>query len=136
MRVFLDTNILQDCLLERGPLSKDSRLCFKSCVGKGIIMLMSDLSVANINYITRKDYNRAEFNAAILKLTEFVDIVEVGSSYILEALYLDWKDFEDSLQYLSAMQAQADCIVTRNIKDYEASALEVLTPHDFISKYL
>uniref|UniRef100_A0AB33J2L1 PIN domain-containing protein n=2 Tax=unclassified Prevotella TaxID=2638335 RepID=A0AB33J2L1_9BACT len=136
MRVFLDTNILLDCLLERGPLSAESRLCFKSCVGNGITMLMSDLSVSNINYITRKEYSRAEFNAAILRLTEFVDIVEVGSSCILEALHLAWKDFEDSLQYLSAMKAQADCIVTRNTKDFEESALEVLTPHDFIVKYL
>ena len=29
----------------------------------------------------------------------------------------------------------ADCIVTRNVKDFAFSEIEVLTPSDFLAKY-
>ena len=46
------------------------------------------------------------------------------------------KDFEDALQYFSAVQAGADCIVTRNIKDFDFSTIKVLTPNEFLAQYM
>ena len=46
------------------------------------------------------------------------------------------KDFEDALQYFSAEQAGADCIITRNIKDFDfSSSVEALEPQDFLFKF-
>ena len=45
-----------------------------------------------------------------------------------------WKNYEDATQHRSAIDEQADCIVTRNTKDYKASIVEVLTPNEFINK--
>ena len=50
-----------------------------------------------------------------------------------ESLYC-WKDYEDATQYRSAIDEQADCIVTRNKKDFKASTIEVLTPAEFFDK--
>jgi len=49
---------------------------------------------------------------------------------------MESRDFEDALQYYAAEQAGVDCVVTRNLKDFDFdSAVETLEPHDFLSKY-
>ena len=65
--------------------------------------------------------------ALVMKLKEFSHIVK--SSVSLRA-----KDFEDAMQYFSAKEIGADCIVTRNVKDFDFAEIEVLTPHEFLEK--
>ena len=51
--------------------------------------------------------------------------------------YIDtniWKDYEDATQYRPAVDELADCIVTRNKKDYKASTIEVVTPSEFFTR--
>ena len=45
-----------------------------------------------------------------------------------------FKDFEDAMQYYTALRAKSDAIITRNGKDFTASKLPVLTPSEFFSK--
>nr|WP_302507159.1 hypothetical protein [uncultured Prevotella sp.] len=44
------------------------------------------------------------------------------------------KIFLDTNQYFSAKEIGADCIVTRNVKDFDFAEIEVLTPHEFLEK--
>ena len=44
------------------------------------------------------------------------------------------KHSADATQYRSAIDEQADCIVTRNKKDFKTSTIEVLTPAEFFEK--
>lgn len=44
------------------------------------------------------------------------------------------KVFVDALQYATALRAEADCIVTRNGKDFAFAALPVYTPDEFLDK--
>ena len=55
------------------------------------------------------------------------------ASLVLEALNSDWKDYEDSLQYATAMQRESNCIVTRNKKDFEKAQIPVYTPDEFLA---
>ena len=46
---------------------------------------------------------------------------------------------EDSFQYQCALQNKCDALVTINMKDYsnaDTSAMEILSPEAFVSKYL
>ena len=71
-----------------------------------------------------------------VSLTPIYTIVPLGSDVVDKAYIMEAKDFEDALQYFSAEQAVADCLVTRNIKHFDfASSVEVLEPHDFLSEY-
>ena len=45
-----------------------------------------------------------------------------------------WKDYEDATQHRSAIDEQADCIVTRNKKDFKASTIPVLTAAEFFDR--
>ena len=59
----------------------------------------------------------------------------LGGGVIDSALSLKANDFEDALQYFSAVQAGADCLVTRNIKDYGFAKMEVLDSKAFLAKF-
>lgn len=43
-------------------------------------------------------------------------------------------DFEDAMQYYSAIRENADCIITRNKKDFIESQIPVYEPDEFINK--
>jgi predicted nucleic acid-binding protein len=49
------------------------------------------------------------------------------------SLVSDFKDFEDAVQYYSAIQVKADCIITRNKSDYAGDKISVLTPEEFLA---
>ena len=51
---------------------------------------------------------------------------------VVDMLDSNWKDYEDATQFRSALDEQADCIITRNKKDYTNSSIEVLTPPEFL----
>ena len=53
-----------------------------------------------------------------------------------KCLTLERKDFEDSVQYESALLHQVDVIVTRNVKDFRDFAENVQTPADFLETIL
>ena len=136
MRVFIDTNIFLDYIQHR-PVGFNEAVRIFGLSAKGDIdLLVSDLSIANIKYSTRKDIPLKEFYETIKGIRELFTIVPVGEQAVDHALAAETRDFEDALQYFSAEQAGADCIVTRNIKDFDfACKVETLEPQAFLSKY-
>lgn len=135
MRVFLDTNILIDLLLERGDFTAQALRFMEISVNKGYSICFSDLSVANTQYITRKAIPLSSFQEKIKVLLTWCTVSEVGQNALLSALNADWDDFEDSLQYFSAKNAKADVIITRNKADFKLSHIPVLTPSEFIGQH-
>jgi hypothetical protein len=61
------------------------------------------------------------------------EIVGTTKNEFIHALKSSFSDFEDSLQYASALTIDGiDLIITRNIKDYRHSDLAVMTPDSFL----
>jgi len=135
MRVFIDTNIFLDLLCRRERFLADSLKVFDLAVDGKLELLISDLSIANIKYITRKDFTIDKFYETISVFRPVFTIVPVGEKAVDEALVLKARDFEDALQYFSAVYANADYLLTRNIKDYGFASIEVMTPADFIQRH-
>lgn len=134
MRVFIDTNIFLDLLWKREEFLDDSLRVFDLAVDGKFELLISDLSIANIKYITRKDYPAEKFYEVMAVFRPVFIIVPVGETAVDKALALKADDFEDALQYFSAVQAQADFLLTRNIKDYTFATMQVLTSSDFLKR--
>ena len=44
------------------------------------------------------------------------------------------RDYEDVIMVQTASRTGADCIVTRNLKDYKLSSLPVFSPEQFLTK--
>ncbi|MBQ7509858.1 MAG: PIN domain-containing protein [Prevotella sp.] len=136
MRVFIDTNIFLDYIQMRSIGVKEARAIFKLSAENAITLLISDLSIANTKYSTRKEIPTDVFYETINAIRELFVIVPVGETAVDNSLTLRAQDFEDALQYFSAEQAAADCIVTRNTQDfYFASSVEIIEPRDFLNKY-
>jgi hypothetical protein len=61
------------------------------------------------------------------------EIVGTTKKEIVQALKNKFSDYEDSVQYSSALTIKnLDVIITRNIKDYRNSSIAVMTPLNFL----
>jgi len=52
---------------------------------------------------------------------------------IEKGLNSEFSDFEDSLQYFSALRTNCDIIITRNGKDFKKSQIPIMTPDEFLN---
>ena len=118
MRVFIDTNIFLDYIQMRPVGVREATTIFKLSAENAIMLMLSDLTIANTKYSTRKVISLDQFYETINGIRELFSVVPIGELAIDKALTLKAKDFEDALQYFSAEQAGADCIVTRNKQDF------------------
>ena len=135
MKVFIDTNIFLDILCRREQFVDDALSIFDMAVDDRIDLLISDLSIANIKYITRKEIPADKFYDLMEAFLPVFTIVPLGAEVVDRAINLKGNDFEDALQYFSAVQAGADCLITRNIKDFGFAKMEVLDSSAFLAKY-
>ncbi|HKL40022.1 MAG TPA: PIN domain-containing protein, partial [Cryomorphaceae bacterium] len=70
------------------------------------------------------------------KLRKFKVISEVSVTHeqtVEKSLNSKFKDFEDALQYYSALEANCDLILTRNGKDFRLSEIPVMTAEEFLA---
>ena len=131
--VFIDTDVIVDFLTDRKPFSLESAKIFSLIDQKKIKGCVSSLSFSNLYYVLRKFGTHKKVISSLQDLSELVDILKVDSDIVKSALNLDFKDFEDSIQYFAAQEhKKVDCIITRNIKDYKDSSLPVMTPETFL----
>lgn len=136
MKVLIDTNVILDFYCQRKEFYENAAHIFElACNGK-IEIWISPISFVNFFYITRKDYTIAERYDILRGLLEICNIPQTDESVLRNALAVDIPDFEDMVQLHSAILVKADCIVTRNTKDFISATIPVLTPAEFISKQI
>jgi len=135
MRVFIDTNVIIDLLAKRQPFYVESQKIFSLSDTKQIELFISSLSLVNTHYLLN---NVMKIKDARLILGKFKVLVQSNalSDKIIELALNDtkFKDFEDGIQYYSALESQCQLIVTRNLKDFKNSKIPVLSPKEYIAK--
>ena len=135
MRAYVDTNILVDLVLSRQEFLPDAQRVFALGYAGEVELMVSALSFVNTIYLARKyKFPSEEVLSKLRMIADFVDVVDLRGQNVVDMLDSGWKDYEDATQHRSAVEEQADCIVTRNKKDYKASTIEVLTSAEFVSK--
>ena len=132
MTVFVDTNILIDLLCERESFVQSARMLFAYGYSGRLTLVLSSLSLVNAVYIARK-YGYVDVRERLDDITEFVEVVDLRKEVAKRALTCEWKDYEDAVQYMSAIKENADCIVTRNKKDFMQSIIPVYTIDELMS---
>ena len=132
MTVFVDTNILIDLLCERESFVQSARMLFAYGYSGRLTLVLSSLSLVNAVYIARK-YGYIDVRERLDDITEFVEVVDLRKEVAKRALTCEWKDYEDAVQYMSAIKDNADCIVTRNKKDFWKSVIPVYTIEELMS---
>lgn len=66
-------------------------------------------------------------------LCQLVEVLPTDDRTIVGAISSGFSDFEDAVQYYTALSFQVDIIITRNVKDYICSSIPVMTPTEFLS---
>ena len=130
--VLIDADILLDVLMERRPFCRDSSVVWKMCEAGMIKGYISTLSFANIVYIMRKQLDSKSIERVLHMLSSIFAFEPLTEYDLKNAAALHWEDYEDALQYVIAARVNADYIITRNVKDYQNSSIEPLTPERFI----
>lgn len=130
--VLIDINILLDVLQKREPFYETSAHLLAAVETGRVKGYMAAHSITTLFYLIKKDRSAAEARATITNLLQFIKIAPVDQSTIEQALNLDYRDYEDAVQMISAVQCKVDFLITRNIKDYQPALLSVLQPVDFL----
>lgn len=126
MNIFVDTNILIDFVCGRENFVEDAERLFALGCVDDVQLMTSSLSYVTTMYVAHK-YGYKSVVESLIAVSKFVDVLDLKGHTVIEMLSSDWKDYEDATQNQTAIIANADCIVTRNKKDFRASSLPVYT---------
>lgn len=132
-RLFLDTNFIIDYLL-RDEFKQDCINLLAKGKRDGYSFHISFLSIANFAYIARKA-PKEDLYGYIARLSKLFSVVPNNARQLERAMALDARDFEDALQYQSAIDAKCDFIITRNQKDFPFSTIPVMSASDYVDTY-
>jgi hypothetical protein len=92
----------------------------------------SSIIFANTCYVQRK-FIRHEMLINFLKNLRLVlNVLNVNDKIIQKALESEFNDFEDGIQYCTALENDMNCIITRNVNDYKLSKIPVYTPIEML----
>lgn len=134
MRLLIDANVILDVLQNRKPHVKDSSVIWKICEIRQAEGFISVLTFANLVYIMRKELNPGQIEEVLQKLSLIFTFTELSPSDLTSAAHLQWNDFEDALQSVTAERIHADYIVTRNVRDFLKSKITAFTPAELLGR--
>ena len=135
MKAFFDANVLLDWILMRQPTFADSSDALRETIRLGHAGIISASSINDIHYVIRKalkDESLArEKTESLLSLFR---LAAVDEAVISEARKFKGKGFEDDIVAATAIQAEADCIVTNNVKDFApyAGVIAIYSPKEYL----
>jgi len=133
MRVFVDTNLLLDVLAKRDPFYNAAARIWTMAETGACEALVSAISFNNIFYIVRRARDTAAARHALILLRDVFASVAPDQRILNQAIDSETTDFEDAIQLYSALHADADYLLTRNVGDFPAGVLPILTPDEFLT---
>lgn len=132
-KIFVDTDVCLDLLSGREPFNAVAERLFSLAdVGK-LEIFVSSLSFANINYMLQSKFKRNDSRKILATFKTFVSVLAVDDKIIELAIASDFSDFEDAIQYNTALEGGITILVTRNLKDYKKATIQVMNPEMFLS---
>ncbi len=131
-KVFVDTDIILDLLSNRDPFYFASANLFSAADRNEIKIYVSSLCFANLNYILSKQFSTDQAKRKLLKFKTLVTVLSVTDKVVDLALSSDFKDFEDGIQYFTAIENNIKILLTRNLKDYKSAEIPVMTAEQFL----
>ena len=127
MKLFIDTNVVIDVLAQRQHFYDASAAILTMLEKDEAEGFISAISFNNIHYILRKQSGKTKANAI-----RMLNIVTLDEKILTRTIESAFNDFEDGIQFFSAMRSNADYLISRNVKDFPHDDIPVLTPEEFL----
>ena len=132
MKVFVDNDVILDILLEREDFAFSAKV-IELIEKKEIIGFTSPIIFTNTFYLMSKAVNNIKAWEALRKLRLIFKITKINESTVDKALASGFKDFEDAIQYYSALENNIKFLITRNKTDYVGEELFVISPQEAVA---
>ena len=133
MKVLLDTCIAIDFLQKLEPFAEDALRIIRAAASELFSGYITAKSATDIFYIDhRGTHNKAASCQKLRSLLTIVGLADSAAIDVRQTLASELPDFEDAVMVETAKRIGADCIVTRNKKDYVQSGVSVYTPAEFL----
>ena len=133
MRALIDTCIIIDALQNREPFSENAQQIFLLAANQKFTGYVTAKSVTDIYYLMHRcTHNDKETRNVLNKLLIIFGIMDTAGVDCRHALISNVSDYEDAVMIETAKRSDADCIITRNTKDYAHADITVYTPNEFI----
>lgn len=133
MNLFLDTNLLIDLIDKRETFYNDIAVIASMAENKDFKLAASSLSFVNTVYVVSRSIEEKLVLEALKKFRIICDVSNVDEIVIDKSLISNFNDFEDAVQYFSALHHKSDIILTRNKKDFKNSEIPTMTPSEFLA---
>lgn len=131
-RLLVDTNIVLDLLAKREEFISEAQLLFTLSDKNQVKLYVSSLTFANTYYILSQKMKLSNARKILRQFKILVEVLPMDDKIIDLSLESDFKDFEDAIQYHTAIENEIDIIITRNLKDFKNSKIPVITAKDYI----
>ena len=131
-KIFIDTNILLDVAMHRNDFLKQSAAVWADCETRKVQGFVSAISLNNMHYVLKKHIDPATALEDVRLVLHIFTVVPLDESILRLAVDLPHKDFEDAIQTFSAVQAKADCIVTRDRQHFSSNYMPVISPAEYL----
>jgi len=133
MRVLIDTNVVLDFLQEREPFVKDATNLFARIDAGEIEGFIAATTITNIYYIVRRAAGIEVAQDAIAQVLGDLNVCAVDRDVLEQAIALNFRDFEDAVQYACGVVHNVDVIVTRDVSGFISGEIPIILPKDFDS---
>ena len=134
MKALIDTNILLDVLIKREPYFADSARVWALSREKIIKGCLSAISINNLYYIIRKLNDPKIAGAFVDQVLEDFELIALTKNILKQARTVAKRDFEDLIQYFSAIHEGCEVLVTRNKKDFPAIGIKIMTQRELLNR--
>ncbi|HOX37258.1 MAG TPA: PIN domain-containing protein [Candidatus Brocadiia bacterium] len=135
MNVFVDTNVLLDVLARREAFYADSMRVWNLSESGSVSGFISAISFNNCFYVLKKYADTRKAGKAVRLLRDVFRPVDLTAQIINQAIDSGFPDFEDAIQYHSAVQSGSEFIVTRNPDHFPRSPISIMSPAEFLAVY-
>ena len=133
MRAIIDTCVVIDALQNREPFCADAQRVFLAVANRRVSGSITAKAVTDIYYLMhRYTHDDAQSRRALSAIFALFDVMDTAGLDCRRAISSEISDYEDAVMVESAIRAEADCIVTRNKRDYEKSLVPVYSPAEFL----
>lgn len=126
--IFADTNVIIDFLGNRESFSNAATELFDLYAENKKKIFVSAISYTNVYYLLYKQIkSHKEVISLLNTLYDLTELIDVNKNIISQSLHSSFSDFEDSVQFYSAISnAKIDIIVSRDKKGFKKSTLPVM----------
>lgn len=136
MNIFIDANILVSVLNKEYPSFTYTSRIMSLADSKRFKIYTSPVCLAIAFYFAQKK-NRSTAKKKIETLVNHIHIAECSAACIKRSLQNpSVKDFEDGLEYYSALESKCTCIIIEDTSDFYFSDIEVVNSKSFVEKHL